>query len=52
METKEPDVRTRAAIEAARVAAARRRFGKWKNEMEAWGCAVDIPDALAAPKTP
>lgn len=46
---KADDIRTRAAIEAARVAAARRRFTKWKIQMESWGCTVEVPEDLIPP---
>lgn len=40
----------RVARRAARSAAARRRFAKWKAEMETWGCTVTIPESLTPPE--
>jgi len=43
----------RAAREAARISAARRRFERYRNEMRDWGVPVpEIPDTLTAPKLP
>lgn len=42
--------RGHSARKAARIANARRRFTKWKTEMESWGCTVAVPEDLIPPE--